>query len=421
VLRAGITAAAALPWAAACGRGATPAGPASTSEPVTLVLWEAHSPQMTGATQAQRARFHEQVPPTTVDQQKVVFGDNYEKLTAAVAAGTAPDIAPIWSGLLAQFASQGAILSLDQYGARAVARDLFPAVVEYVQYQGKLWGLPYSMSPRFYVYNTTLFAAAGIGAAPRTWDALAEAGRKLTTPQVGGFSTPTSGEGLVDHFSLLLWQGGGDFFDKSTTRATFAGPEGQAALQFLVDVARKYRLLPPAGATDERTTFLQGGSASYIDGPWIFDERNRVAPDLQYDVAEPPRPPNGHPATYASTGAYAVFGTTKHPKEAADFVKFVSSKEGQAILVHSYKGPARGDIYDEPDVKALLRDTPQVLITRTVGAYARIWPPLAEWGAMSQQAFQPQLAAAMTEATSVKAALDEAARVTDSILATRRR
>jgi ABC-type glycerol-3-phosphate transport system substrate-binding protein len=405
-------------WAAAC-RSEERVRP--TAQPVSLLLWEAHSPQMTTATEAQRERFHQKVPHIRVVQEKVDFGTDYEKLIAAVAGGSAPDIAPIWSGLLPQFAAQGAIVSLDQYGGRTVARELFPAVVEYVEWQGKLWGLPYSMSPRFYVYNKDHYAAAGIGKVPATWDELIEVARKLTDEKTGGFSVPTSGGGLVDHFSQMLWQSGGEFFDKDVTRATFHGPAGQAALQFLVDLVQKHRVLQPSGQPGGRTGFLQGTVASFIDGPWIFDERNRVAPHLQYDVAEPPIPRGGKKATFASTGAYAVFGQSKYPKEAAEFIKFVSSKEGQVVLIQHYKGNARGDIYDEPEVKALVREMPQITITRAVGPYARISPTLPEWGQMSREALQPNLGAAMAGKLGVKEALDEAARIVDTILAARKR
>lgn len=413
--------AAAGPWIAACGSAAGGGKAAIPGQPVSLVLWEAHSPQMTGATEAQRGQFHQRVSHIRVQQEKVVFGNDYEKLIAAVAGGSAPDIAPIWSGLLPQFAADGTIVSLDQYGARSVAKELFPAVVEYVEYRGRLWGLPYSMSPRFYVYNKDLYARAGVAGPPRSWEELVEAGRKLTGAGVGGFSIPTSGGGLVDHFSLMLWQSGGEFFDQGITRVTFQGSQGQAALQFLVDVARKHRVLQPEGKPGGRKGFLEGTVASYIDGPWIFDERNRVAPHVQYDVAEPPLPRGGRKATFASTGAYAVFGQSKHAKEAAEFIKFVSSREGQAVLVHHYKGNARGDIFDEAAVKKLLQDTPQFAISRVVGRYARISPSLPEWGQISREALQPQLRAALAETTGVRAALEEAARTTDTILAARRR
>ncbi|MER3486640.1 MAG: hypothetical protein C4345_12410, partial [Chloroflexota bacterium] len=78
-------------WAAAC-RSEERVRP--TAQPVSLLLWEAHSPQMTAATEAQRERFHQKVPHIRVIQEKVDFGADYEKLIAAVAGGSAPDIAP---------------------------------------------------------------------------------------------------------------------------------------------------------------------------------------------------------------------------------------------------------------------------------------------------------------------------------------
>lgn len=85
-------------------------------------------------------------------------------------------------------------------------------------------------------------------------------------------------------------------------------------------------------------------------GPWTISylERNKP-PDFEYSFAPIPVPDDyrGEVYTYGDPKNIAIFSSTKHKKEAWEFVKFLISEEADLLLLEICNQlPIRGDLLE---------------------------------------------------------------------------
>ncbi|NUP38131.1 MAG: extracellular solute-binding protein [Streptomyces sp.] len=121
--------------------------------------------------------FESKNPHIKVDVQVVDWDHVDDKVDAMVKAGKAPDIAQI--GSYADYAAKGLLYSADDLFTVSQQADFIPSLVRAGSVDRVQYGLPWVSSSRLFFYNKTLFEAAGIKHAPRTWDEVADDAAKL--------------------------------------------------------------------------------------------------------------------------------------------------------------------------------------------------------------------------------------------------
>lgn len=356
-----------------------------SAEPVVLQFWEGASAQEEAAILKQIVAFEESHPDIKIERTKVSFGSNFEKITTAVASGTAPDVSPIWGGFLPQFADSNALVDLTAYGAEEIEQEIYPAAWDYVKWKGGIYGIPYAIDPRFIVYNKSAFAEVGLDSPPSTFDELLDYARKLTvkrgavTDRYGfGFG---GGEGLMNDFMNLLYANGGTMFNEDMTEVTFASSEGIEVATLMQEMVNGgFATGGSSAAQDTRTVFLGGKVAMFFDGPWIFFEEMKYAEGVEYGIAAvPAAKAGGTPPNVATVGAYVVFKQSKHPNEAAEFVKWLGSADAQQYRVEQYKTGVSRDVMDAPYAQAAFNKLPQLRDAQKLADYSVIYPVHAQW------------------------------------------
>jgi ABC-type glycerol-3-phosphate transport system substrate-binding protein len=120
-------------------------------------------------------------------------------------------------------------------------------VQELGKYKGMLYGLNYFIDMGVTQYRKDLLAREGLPtdrkSLPKTWDQFREWGRKLAKWEGGtmtriGFNVPTDDKMFLTAVNQL----GKSLFNKEATRAEFGGPEGERALQMVVDLIHRDRM-----------------------------------------------------------------------------------------------------------------------------------------------------------------------------------
>ena len=112
-----------------------------------------------------------------------------EKLTAARAAGTTPDILLTNYSNIVWQANQGMFLPLDELIPQDAWDDLYDNVRDMVTVNGKKYAYPQMLEPAVVLYyRKDLFEQAGLDPEnpPKTWDAFVEAAKALTTNDMYG-------------------------------------------------------------------------------------------------------------------------------------------------------------------------------------------------------------------------------------------
>src|SRR5579875_1843462 len=167
------------------------------------------------------------------------WADISAKMPLAIKAGKGPDLTVAHGDDIATYAAQGLLLNAD-----AIVKDLGykssdfpPGLFDHGVYQSHQYGIPWSVTPLGLYVNKSVLQKAGISptdipADKTTYEAdLAKLRSKgIQGEWVDGYVFTGTFE-----FESLLWQYGGDLFDKDVSKATFNSPAGVQALTWMVD------------------------------------------------------------------------------------------------------------------------------------------------------------------------------------------
>lgn len=170
----------------------------------------------------------------TIEQQPWEGRD--EKIATAIASGQGPDLVLLTPDQTLQYQATGGLKAVD--GAVEDDRDAFlPSALEVVTFEDELYGVPIYHTSTTAAYNMAAFEAAGITEPPTTWDDVLAAAPALAANGVAVMDYSGSPEMTLNlSFYPLLWQAGGSVFTEDGSDVAFDGPEGLAALQFLLDL-----------------------------------------------------------------------------------------------------------------------------------------------------------------------------------------
>jgi len=155
---------------AACGgspeSNSAPTPGTSPTGTVTIQWWHAQTPPTDKVMQQLANSFNASHPHIVVQASSggTATGDLLAKVTTALAAGTAPDVAYIYGSYAANIAQSGKTVNLANvihtpgYGWN----DLYPASKQIVSPGGKVIGFPALIDNLSVIYNKKLFAEAGV-------------------------------------------------------------------------------------------------------------------------------------------------------------------------------------------------------------------------------------------------------------------
>jgi len=132
-----------------------------------------------------------------------------------------------------------------------------------------------------------------------------------------------------------VWSNGADFADPTGSRASgyLDAPGTVQALQFLVDLHRRYRVAPSppvAKAMGEDISLLYTQRVGMlVSGHWLLPKLARYMGEgrLRIGVAPIPHPAGKRPVTVLYESGWAVASTTRRPTQAAALAAFLSSVE----------------------------------------------------------------------------------------------
>ncbi|HEV2126163.1 MAG TPA: extracellular solute-binding protein, partial [Chloroflexota bacterium] len=138
-------------------------------------------------------KFEEQHPGITInyDNAAIGHGDRLsEKLVTLVSGGTPPDVSIIHPSWASSLLSKGFFLELSDRMKKDKALrsdDILPYALEFYQWQGKQYGLPYYSGPGLLYFNKTLFDQYGVKTPDKyeregkwTWETFLQVAKQLT-------------------------------------------------------------------------------------------------------------------------------------------------------------------------------------------------------------------------------------------------
>jgi multiple sugar transport system substrate-binding protein len=321
---------------------------AMSSEPMDLNFWIGTGPE----TEAIAAEFEEQHPNVTVQLSEggdMVFGD--QKYMTAVAAGKGPDVSLQNRHTFQQFAAKGMYQDVTPYfeDVGMSRSDFFPVQLAETSWEGRIYGLPRETDTRLLYWNKKHFEEVGLDPEqpPETWAELEAYTDKLNVKNAKG---DFERMGFVPYLVGNSWMWLYGFLNKapaiSEDKRTILCDDDRWtwALQWMVDFYDKY-----LGSFEITSAFSELASSQGLGDLFVSEKVSMVAhcdtcvggylrnPDLDWDVAPMPIPPEGEKSSWSCGWSVVMPPSAKYPEMAWELMRWWTGIEGWHARARAYK------------------------------------------------------------------------------------
>lgn len=402
--------------------GSTAPAPASTAAAAavtgTVTFWHAYSsdsPEVKTLDTVLVPAFQKSHPGVTVKTVAIPYDDLHTKLVTAAAGGELPDVVRSDIAWVPELGKLGVLAALDQElpDFKALAGTTYDGALATNKLGDHYYGLPLDTNTRVMMWNADALKAAGVTDPPKTFADLKALGEKLKGKGVYAFA-----DGGTGGWNMLpwIWSGGGDITDPTYTKATgfLNGPKSVAAIQMLVDLYK-------AGEIPDIITGAKGGVqtsdglptgkyATILDGPWMFPIFTSQYPNFKLQTSPVPA---GDGGSISVVGGEDVVLTkaSKNKPAAEEWIRYLLSPEAQTEMAKVGQMSVRKDLGDQI---TKIHDYYAPFVTQL--ATARPRTPSPNWPKIDK-VLGDTLVKAFTGDVTVQAALDDAAKQIDPLLA----
>ncbi len=400
--------------------------PKSTSGPVTIHILTQDQAGLKPAEIDQIARDFEALnPDIKVVMEYVSYDAIHDKVVTGMAA-TPPGydasmIDVIWPD---EFIKAGYLLDVTNRITSDMKNNMFEASWNGVTRNGKIYGLPWLMDVKYFIYNKAMLDQAGISAPPTTWEELVTQAQTIKDKGIVEFPILWSWnqkEGVVCDFTVLLYGNGGTFLDASGKPA-FNNEKGVQVLTWMKQTLDAGLTNPSSISSDEnavRDGFIAGSAAFAVN--WLYeftDSNNAEMSKVVGQAAFAPMPvfQAGTAAGIKSSSvdgssAFGIMATSPNIEQTWKFLTYLSSYDIQ-MKFSAEMLPVWKNAYTGTNLTNLLAATPTNPIT--VPAFLAQFPyanerPTVSYYNEASAALQLAIQEALTGVKTPQQALDDAA------------
>ncbi len=369
--------------------------------------------------------FEAKNPDIKVVMEYVGYDNVHDKIVTGMAANPpgydAAMIDVIWPD---EFIKAGYMLDVTSRVTPEMKAGIFPASWNGVTRNGKIYGMPWLMDVKYFMYNKDMLQQAGFTDPPKTWEELVEQAKVIKSKGIAENPIIWSWnqkEGVVCDFAVLLFGNGGAFVDASGKPA-FNNDKGVQVLTWMKQTIDDGLSNPASISSDENAVeanFLAGKSAFAVN--WLFqysDSNDAAKSQIVGKAAFAPMPVFAAGAAAGVKGSsvdgsssFAVMATTPYPDQTWKFLTYLASNEVQtkysAEMLPIWQADFQGDALAK--LEAATPSNP-VTVPAFLGQfpYANERPTVPYYNEASA-ALQLAIQEALTGAKSPKDALDAAA------------
>lgn len=326
---------------AGCG-SATTSATNSSAGPVTLTLWENYGTEDEATATVNLVKaFEKSHPDIKINVVSQPASNYFSLLQAAAISKSGPDLAVMWSGLYA-LKYKDFLVNLNPY---------LPASL-----RQKVYGLKWSanhfnvadgtyiapLENQFYMgfYNKALFQKAGISSPPTDWSQLYQDAAQLKahgiTPLLYGSGSQSLGSEFYPFYDLSYLMS--SIYPVNQWKGLYDGkiPWTSAAIQ---DQLNKWVALYKQGdvnsnaltATNILSAFEQGKGAMLIKGNWDVSVLQKAMGSNLGVFLPPFSATPQHTVVMFPGDGYSMTSYSQHKPQAAEFLRFILSPQGQKI------------------------------------------------------------------------------------------
>ena len=302
------------------------------------------------ATNAAVDAFEKANPDIIVKTEYTGWTGHLERLTTQIAGNTEPDVMQTNWNWMPIFSARGdGFKDLLQYGDVLDLSQFDPSALALGTNNGKLNGIPVSMTARVFYYNKDIWAKAGL-AYPKTWDELMAAGQ-VFKQKLGDDYYPLVLEGrdvLALNRSFMVQKYGIPMIDDKKKKFAYNDKQMLEFFQIYADMVKNHV------APSSKYIASFGAANMYENKPWINGQwaglymwntaagkyNDNLQPPMSMEIGDYPMMPGSKDAGlfYKPSLMFSIGKNSKHPKEAAALINFLLNEKAGVELM----GLARG-------------------------------------------------------------------------------
>lgn len=328
----------------ACSQNGQPSGSGGTSavstssDKITLTFWQAYPGQRETVCNEAIKRFMQKHPNVKVESLTLNNDSYKQKMAVAMSGGNPPDVFHSWGGGdLKKYVDQGNVLDLT---GKIDTSSFNQLSIGNTTFEDKLYGIPLGLSIDCFWYNKDIFAACGLGI-PKTWDDFVNAINILKGKKYIPIALANQPKWPAElQFAALADRiGGSEMFTNALNRkGSFADKGFVEAGEYLQNLVKMEAYNSgangiPYDAGQGRQMFYSGQAAMiYVNNNFLGnvltenpDFKKKLGVFLFPSIPDGKGDPSDIGATTAPT--WSVSSKTKHPQEAIELVKELSSLE----------------------------------------------------------------------------------------------
>lgn len=240
----------------------------AAAERQELILWSYYE------TQAQRTALDNMVRDFNQSQNSWHLSWKYvtmtgfiRKLSSAYTENDLPDMAILDNPDMPVMIQLGMFEDITELAEQCgLFQEYYPAIVRTVQYEEKIYGMPFNCNNTALIYNKEILEKAGIKVLS-TWEELRTAAKILTNDKCRGFSMCAM-QGEQGAFQILPW-----ILSAGETPDSIGGKGTEKTYEFfgnLIDDGSLSENCINLTQTDLGKEFVEGKVAIMQNGPWIL-------------------------------------------------------------------------------------------------------------------------------------------------------
>ena len=246
--------------------------------------------------------YMEENPNVKIIFNYIAYEDYFTQISLRVLSGNPPDIADHGYST-SEFVDADALVEMGPYLEESgwEEDDFWQGLWDITVYDGKQYGVPYTLDTRTFQYNKDMFEEAGVDI-PETWDDILEIAPTIKEATgayaIGLDGTPPAGH-VWQFITPIVFSNGGEWItqnDEGLWEANASSPEVLEAVEIAKNLVDSGAVIPSWPTNDNhlnQTLLLQEQIASLIVGPWAYsfydDERAAGTYDFEIDQALIPK------------------------------------------------------------------------------------------------------------------------------------
>ncbi|MFY0760154.1 sugar ABC transporter substrate-binding protein [Metabacillus dongyingensis] len=275
--------------------------------------------------------FEKDNPKIDVKVQAIPWDTAHDKLLTAVASKKGPDVLQMGTTWIPEFASANALMDLTPHIKDYPELDpakYYEGSVETTKFEDKTVGVPWYIDTRVLYYRTDLLKEAGYNEAPKTWDELQDAAKKLSERGKGkyGISLDIKEQTLAFMFAR---QNGSTLLDEQN-KPLFNEPEFTETIEYLNGFFKNGSAPKDELGIDIIQGFRDDGILPmFISGPWMIKLINDQAPELEGKWATAVLPAKENNISALGGSNLSIFEHTKNKDASLKFLAYMNKPETQ--------------------------------------------------------------------------------------------